>query len=349
MFPIITITNLRYGIVGSLIASLVALISKEMTFLPEIVIAGFLTGFFVREIEISLSKTRLRKLSFRFQILLRPLIYIGVTFFIILLIIFIKVLLNTNGTISEALSENGFWNYLFHTNFYLLFILLITIGLLVSFIWQVNLLLGPGVLMRFVAGKYETPQKEQKIFMFMDLNSSVRMAEKLGTEKYSELLKDFFLELTKPLVKYKGEIYQYVGDEVVVVWDKEKGIEKSNALKFVFSVIKRIEKRKEYYNKKYAVLPVFKVGMHYGETIVREVGEIKKEIVYHGDLLNTTSRIRSICNTLDRKTLITKELFEIIADKSSFAFEEMGSVDLKGKKEKVFLYSVEQNSTFKEV
>jgi len=343
MIKIFTITNLRYGTVGSLIASVVVIISKEITFLPEIVIAGFFTGFFVREIEITLSKTRLRKLSFKSQILLRPLIYISVTFSTIVIIIFLKILFNTECTILTALSNNGFWNYLFNTNFYLLFVLLVTIGLLVSFIWQVNLLLGPGVLMRFVAGKYKSPKIEQKIFMFMDLNSSVRMAEKLGTEKYSELLKDFFLELTEPVLKFKGEIYQYVGDEVVVVWDKEKGIKNDNSIKLVFEVIDKIEKRKEYYLGKYGLLPVFKVGMHYGETIVREVGEVKKEIVYHGDLLNTTSRIRSVCNKLDKKILITKDLYEILEEKRCCSFEALGEIDLKGKEEKVFLYSVLKN------
>lgn len=340
MLKIFTITNLRYGVIGSLIASVIVLISKEVTFLPEIVIAGFLTGFFVREIETSLSKTKLRKLSFKSQILLRPVIYIGVTFLIIVMIILLKILFNNECDILTALSENGFWNYLFNTNFYLLFILLVTIGLLVSFIWQVNLLLGPGVLMRFVAGKYKSPKTEQKIFMFMDLNSSVRMAEKLGTEKYSELLKDFFLELTEPVLKFKGEVYQYVGDEVVVVWDKENGIKNDNAIKLVFEVIDKIEKRKKYYLGKYGLLPVFKVGIHYGETIVREVGEIKKEIVYHGDVLNTTSRIRSVCNELDKKILISKDLYEILEEKLYSVFEPVGEIDLKGKKEKVFLYSV---------
>lgn len=336
----VLMTNLKYGFAGLITSFLIVLLSKEITFLPELTIAGFLIGFFIKEIETTLSKTRLRKLNFKSQIILRPIIYSTVTLLIIIFIILIKISIDQNCTLLSAVGEKSFWNYLFKTNFYLIVILILTVSLLVSFIWQVNLLLGPGVLMKFVAGKYQTAQKEKKIFMFMDLNSSVRMAEILGTEKYSELLKDFFLELTEPLIQYKGEIYQYIGDEVVVLWDKENGIENNNVLQFVFAIIKQIQKRKKYYINKYGLLPGFKVGMHYGETIVREVGEIKKEIVYHGDLLNTTSRIRSICNKLGRKVLISKDLYEILRHKTEFSFENMGLIDLKGKKEKVNLYSV---------
>lgn len=332
--------NFKYGLVGVFVALLIHLISKELDFLLELIVAGFFIGFFIREIEVTLSKTRLRKLNFKRQIILRPVVYSSVALIIIIGIVLIKVSINENCTIIEAIGEKGFWNYLFFTNFYLVVILILTVSLLVSFIWQVNLLLGPGVLMKFVAGKYEKPQKEKKIFMFMDLNSSVRMGEILGTEKYSDLLKDFFLELTNPLQKYKGEIYQYVGDEVVVAWDKEIGVKKNNALKFVFSVIKRIKKQRQYYIEKYGLIPEFKVGMHYGETIVREVGELKKEIVYHGDLLNTTSRIRSICNKLNRQVLISKEFYSILENNNEFTFESMGEVELKGKKESVYLYSV---------
>lgn len=36
--------------------------------------------------------------------------------------------------------------------------------------------------------------------MFLDLNSSTAIAEKLGDEKYHELLKDFFADITNPIL-----------------------------------------------------------------------------------------------------------------------------------------------------
>jgi adenylate cyclase len=50
------------------------------------------------------------------------------------------------------------------------------------------------------------------------------IAEQLGDEKYHTLLKDFFADITIPIVENGGNIYQYVGDEVVIAWDIEEGI-----------------------------------------------------------------------------------------------------------------------------
>jgi adenylate cyclase len=54
--------------------------------------------------------------------------------------------------------------------------------------------------------------------MFVDLLSSTTIAEALGNEKYHNLLHDFYADITNPIIYNKGEIYQYVGDEVIVSW-----------------------------------------------------------------------------------------------------------------------------------
>ncbi|WP_219011061.1 hypothetical protein [Aquimarina litoralis] len=47
--------------------------------------------------------------------------------------------------------------------------------------------------------------------MFLDLNSSTSIAEKIGHMKYSQLIQDCFdqLDMTED---FGAEIYQYVGD-----------------------------------------------------------------------------------------------------------------------------------------
>ena len=59
----------------------------------------------------------------------------------------------------------------------------------------------------------------------MDLKSSTTYAEKLGHIKYSQLLQDFFSDLTDVVSQFNVQVYQYVGDEAVISWDKEEGAE----------------------------------------------------------------------------------------------------------------------------
>ena len=64
--------------------------------------------------------------------------------------------------------------------------------------------------------------------MFLDLKGSTAIAEKIGNQQFFKLLSDFYSDITDMILQTKGEIYQYVGDEVIVSWTIPKGIEESN-------------------------------------------------------------------------------------------------------------------------
>jgi adenylate cyclase len=79
--------------------------------------------------------------------------------------------------------------------------------------------------------------------------------------------------------------------------------------------------------------------MHTGNVTVGQVGISKKELVMSGDTINTASRIRSACNDLNQKFLVSEELIEL-AHMKEWQSESMGEVDLKGKNENLKLYSL---------
>jgi adenylate cyclase len=58
--------------------------------------------------------------------------------------------------------------------------------------------------------------------------------------------------------------------------------------------------------KRYGVYPEFKAGLHGGKVVVTWIGDIKKEIVYHSDVLNTTSRLEAERNRYDQTLLISE-------------------------------------------
>jgi adenylate cyclase len=184
-------------------------------------------------------------------------------------------------------------------------------GFLVSFtqfMLQVSDKFGPGILWKFITGKYYHPRQEERIFMFLDLKSSTTIAEKMNSTKFFELLKEIFSDITEPILNSQGEIYQYVGDEVVITWHAEKGLAGNNCLLCFQRIQRALDERKEYYASVYNLLPSFKAGLHIGEATVGEIGVIKKDIVYSGDVLNTMSRIEGQCNNHDVNILLSSEL-----------------------------------------
>jgi adenylate cyclase len=208
------------------------------------------------------------------------------------------------------------------------------------FILQVSDKFGQGVLISFLLGKYHRPKEDDRIFMFMDLKSSTTYAEKLGHIKYSQFIQDCFFDITDVITKYDAKIYQYVGDEVVLSWSIKEGIEHGHCINTFFAYDTLIKSKKNYYQNKYGIIPEFKAGLHLGKVTVAEVGEIKKELAYHGDVLNTAARIQGKCNDFQKRLLISESMKTKLENQHLFDFSGIGDVRLKGKAKSLNLYVV---------
>jgi adenylate cyclase len=214
--------------------------------------------------------------------------------------------------------------------------------MLALFILHVSDKFGQGVLLNFILGKYHQPKEEIRIFMFMDLKSSTTYAEKLGHTEYSKLIQDCFFDLTDVVANNDANIYQYVGDEVVLSWDFDKGLMNNNCINIYYDYMNVIRGKSNYYENKYGMIPEFKAGVSTGYATVAEVGELKKELAYHGDVLNTASRIQGVCNKYNKSLLISEELEKDLKLGSNYNKELIGSVELKGKLQPINIYSIEQ-------
>ena len=236
-------------------------------------------------------------------------------------------------------SMNGLLNVNLHS---LLLWLVIVLGTLI--VLQVNDKYGPGIFISFLLGRYFQPKREERIFMFLDLRSSTTIAEKLGEERYFNFIRNVFKDVTPAILRSKGEIYQYVGDEIIISWKMKNGIENANCLQCFFQVQASLLKKKEYYEKNYdGICPEFKAGIHYGHVMAGEVGVVKRDIVFSGDVLNTTARIQSKCNDLGVNVLVSKFLLDKLSLKNNkIDLQEMGDMLLRGKQKKVVLYTLHQ-------
>ncbi len=87
----------------------------------------------------------------------------------------------------------------------------------------VNSLLGQNVLTTFITGRYHKPRLEERVFLFLDMEGSTGLAERLGPLAFHRLVNRFVNDLTEPIVVARGEIYSYVGDEVIATWKLETG------------------------------------------------------------------------------------------------------------------------------
>ena len=206
--------------------------------------------------------------------------------------------------------------------------------LIISFIKQMNNKFGPGILLPMLLGKYRKPSVEERIFMFMDLKSSTSYAEKLGHIQYSRMIQACFRDVNNVLPNYFAEVYQYVGDEVVLTWPKDEGLRNHNCINFYFGFCEELKKNKSEYEKEFGLLPEFKASAHIGEITVAEVGNFKREIAYHGDTINIAARIQSMCNVYNENFLISEILEEQLRPNTKFKIDFIEETILKGKLKK---------------
>lgn len=279
---------------------------------------------------------RLSYFSFGAALLIRSFSYLTIFF---ALIVIGSVLYIT------AVEDNFQWsitfNYLFSKEGALLLIYFFFWLSLIQFILQIDRKFGPGNLMRMLRGDFYRPKEVERIVMFLDLKSSTTIAEEIGNIKFSRLIQDCFRELNI-VKKYEAEIYQYVGDEAILIWEREKGVKNFNCIEFFFAYRERLNDKAEYYQKEYGLVPEFKCGCHTGEIIMTEIGQIKREIAYHGDVMNTASRIQGLCNELGKEYLLSKKLYRLFPKSTKYDFQQMDVVPLKGKINEVKIYGVKK-------
>ncbi|MGB5820772.1 MAG: adenylate/guanylate cyclase domain-containing protein [Saonia sp.] len=271
-------------------------------------------------------------------LLLQLIIFIGV---IVALIYFLRYVLN----IELPESTIGLLN---DPSLPVSCIYILIINFCIGFVLYISSIVGRGNLKKILSGKFYTPLVTEKVFMFIDLKGSTQLAEKLGHITYSKLIQDCFRDLVV-VHDYHAEIYQYVGDEAVLTWDLDKAMHANNGIKAFFAFQKRLNDRSAHYLSLYGAVPDFKAGMHGGIITMTEVGELKRDIAYHGDTINTAARLQGECNRLNVKLLISEKLLKDLDLNSEFRSTLMGEMQLRGKNAPIQVYSLEEFTTSKGV
>jgi adenylate cyclase len=280
-----------YIIIGIVAGTAIGLalqnIDRIDNYLPTIrgLIIGFLVGSTVGLCEEFLFLEKFRKKSYLFLLLFRAIVYSGAFALYELAINSLTKYFASDLPLYDSIHFALYEEYYIRDLGIILAMSIATIALL-----QIRRLHRPGDLIKYVTGRYHIPEEVNKIFLFIDLKSSTAIAEKLGNTKYSSFLIDYFHDMTGAILMSKAEIYQYIGDEIILTWNFKSGIKDARCINCFFDILTSIEWNKEKYLKKYGVHPEFKAALHAGKVSVTWIGTIKKEIVYHGDVTKHSSK-----------------------------------------------------------
>jgi adenylate cyclase len=216
----------------------------------------------------------------------------------------------------------------------------VVVAVLMVFALQMNRMIGTNVLRYFLAGRYHRPTAEERIFLFLDLERSTALAERLGSARYFELLRRFVDDLTDPIVASRGEIYQYAGDEVVVTWPIAEGVRAANCVRCFFWSRDAVAREAARYTRDFGTVPRFRAGLHGGLVTAGELGDLRRQIVFVGDILNTAARLEEYAKRSGLDLVVSDSLLRRLELPPGIEARHCGELDLRGKEAPVAAYSL---------
>ncbi len=207
---------------------------------------------------------------------------------------------------------------------------------------EVRNLHNPGDIPNFLLGRYRFPVEESRIFLFADLADSTSIAERLGDITYSRFIGDCYRDVAEAILAWRGQVYQYVGDEVVISWPLEMGLSDAACVQRFFAMTDLLASTRARYEEIYGVTPSFRAGLHGGSVVTTWVGLAKTELAFHGDALNATSRIQGLCRELSESCIVSATLMDSLTLPSHLRARSLGVAGLRGKTESMELFAIEQ-------
>jgi adenylate cyclase len=202
-------------------------------------------------------------------------------------------------------------------------------------------LVGYRTFRALLLGRYRRPSAERRFFLFADVVGSTAIAERLGALEAHRFLAAVFAAVAEPIEVCRGEIYQYVGDEIVVTWVEAEGVADAQAVRCVFAMRAALAADASWFVERFGVQPELRAALHLGEVIAGEVGQVRRAIVFHGDVMNTTGRLEQATREVGCDFIASAEALASMAVPPEIRTHDLGALALRGRVEPIHAFCIE--------
>jgi len=192
-------------------------------------------------------------------------------------------------------------------------------------------IIGPRAFLNFFIGRYHTPVEEKRFVLFVDIAGSTGLAERLGGIAIHRLLDRTFRLLTVAVVDYRGEVLNYVGDEVIVTWPERGGAIDCRPLRCFVAMRDESSRASGQLEREFGAAPRIRGSLHFGPVIVGEIGDVKRAIVFNGDVMNTAARLEELSRNVDGGFLASRAAMERFSSAPPFAVRDLGRLPIRGR------------------
>ena len=184
-------------------------------------------------------------------------------------------------------------------------------------------------------------QGERRVItmLFCDVQGSTAAAEGLDPEEWAEIMNGAFEHLIAPVYRYEGTLARLMGDAVLAFFGAPIAHEDDpqRAVLAALDIVREIGPYREEVERKWGLYFNVRVGINTGLVVVGEVGsDLRVEYTALGDAVNLAARMEQTAAV--GTVRITENTHKLVAP--LFRVEDLGTVEVKGKREPVAAYRV---------
>jgi adenylate cyclase len=256
-------------------------------------------------------------LSFMASLIVRSAIYAA----IIVPILYFRVGDIIAGTPGD-LSHQTFWTDIIYSVVFLI---------LANLVIGITNIIGPRAFLNFISGRYHSPVEENRFVLFVDIAGSTGLAERLGGVGIHRFLDRTFRLLTLSVVDYRGEVLDYVGDEIIVTWRENSGAIDCRPLRCFMAMREALALAASQFEREFGSVPRIRGSLHFGAVIVGEIGDVKRAIVFNGDVMNTAARLEELSRNVDGGFLASRAAMGRFKSAPPFAVCDLGRLPIRGR------------------
>ena len=189
-------------------------------------------------------------------------------------------------------------------------------------------------------------ETKELTFLFSDIRGFTPISEKFQTDPQglTKLINKFLTPMTEIIMKNGGTIDKYMGDCIMAFWNAPLDCpnHKEMAIKSALEMEAKLKELND--SGEFGDKLNIGIGINSGKAVVGNMGSNQRfDYSVLGDSVNLASRLEGVSKNYNTTIVIGEDTYNDISDK--FNFSKLDEVQVKGKSNKVSIYSVTNKNT----
>lgn len=184
-------------------------------------------------------------------------------------------------------------------------------------------------------------QRREVTILFSDIRDFTTITEKLPPEKLTQLLQEYFTQMTEEILKTDGVLDKFIGDAIMAFWGApiEQKDHADKAVKAGINMIKKLKILQKKWLKEGLPLIDAGVGINTGVVTVGNMGSSTRfDYTLIGDDVNAAARLEGLNKEFKTNIIISEATKNKLT--TPVSLKSLGSVLVKGKTKPIKIYSI---------